>query len=72
MNNLILTAMDLFLAGTDTASAYLEWFTLYMMLHPDVQEKCQKEIDSVIGNRPAQLTDRSNTHYVEATILEIM
>jgi cytochrome P450 len=71
MQNLIMTVMDVFLAGTDTVSSYLEWFTLYMLLYPEVQTKCQKEIDSVIGNRPVDHDDRANTHYMEATILEI-
>ena len=37
------------LAGTDTVSAFLEWFVLYMTVFPDVQEKCFEEIERVIG-----------------------
>ena len=56
------------LAGTDTVSAFIEWFVLYMTVFPDVQEKCFKEIEEVIGNRGATLKDRANTHYMEATL----
>ena len=56
------------LAGTDTVSAFIEWFVLYMTVFPDVQEKCFNEIEKVIGNRGATLKDRANTHYMEATL----
>ncbi len=72
INNLLTTLEDVFLAGSDTVSAFLEWFTLYMMRYPEVQERCQREIDAVIGDRPAVVGDRNDTHYVEATILEVM
>ena len=39
--------LDLFFAGTDTTAASLSWFLLYMILYPDVQKKCQEEIDRV-------------------------
>ena len=56
------------LAGTDTVSAFLEWFVLYMTAFPDVQEKFFREIETVIGSRSATLKDRACTHYVEATL----
>ena len=56
------------LAGTDTVSAFLEWFVLYMTAFPDVQEKCFREVERVIGSRGATLKDRASTHYVEATL----
>ena len=35
------------LAGTDTTAASLSWFILYMIRFPEVQRKCQQEIDKV-------------------------
>ncbi len=64
--------MDLFFAGTDTVSSYLEWFATYMAHFPDVQEKMYKEIEKEIGSRIATVDDRANTHYVEAVIMEVM
>jgi cytochrome P450 len=37
--------------GTDTVSSFLEWFILYMVAFPDVQEKVADEIRSVVGDR---------------------
>ena len=53
-------------------STFLEWFTLYMVAFPEVQEKLYAEVCSVIGERSATLEDRSATHFAEATILEVM
>ena len=38
---------DLFIAGTETSSTTLDWAMLYMMEFPDIQKKCQQEIDEV-------------------------
>ncbi|XP_033748007.1 cytochrome P450 2U1-like [Pecten maximus] len=64
--------IDLFNAGTDTTSNTLEWAALYMISFPDVQGKCQQEIDEVVGQgRQVRLSDRQRMPYVEATLLEI-
>ncbi|XP_069599974.1 cytochrome P450 2U1 [Ranitomeya imitator] len=63
---------DLFIAGTDTTTNTLLWSLLYMCLHPNVQEKVQAEIDSVIGrDRPPSLTDKIQMPFTEATIMEV-
>ncbi|XP_071975428.1 cytochrome P450 2U1 [Engystomops pustulosus] len=63
---------DLFIAGTDTTTNTLLWSLLYMCHHPDVQEKVQAEIDSVIGrDRPPSLTDKIQMPFTEATIMEV-
>ncbi|KAM4052608.1 cytochrome P450 2U1 [Anomaloglossus baeobatrachus] len=63
---------DLFIAGTDTTTNTLLWSLLYMCLHPNVQEKVQAEIDSVIGReRPPSLTDKIQMPFTEATIMEV-
>jgi cytochrome P450 len=55
---LIVTAMDLFGAGSETTATTLSWALVYMILYPDVQSKMQKEIDDVIGEREPSLDDR--------------
>ncbi|KAG8454089.1 hypothetical protein GDO86_000649 [Hymenochirus boettgeri] len=63
---------DLFIAGTDTTTNTLLWSLLYMCVYPDVQEKVQAEIDTVIGrDRPPSLTDKCQMPFTEATIMEI-
>jgi len=62
----------LFMAGTDTTANTLLWGVLYMMIHPDIQAKVQKEIDHVVGrDRLPTCADRSNLPYTEATLIEI-
>ena len=39
--------LDLFLAGTETSSTTLDWLLLYMVAFPEVQTRCQKDIDKV-------------------------
>ena len=41
---LIVTAMDLFGAGSETTATTLSWAVLYMILYPEVQAKIHKEI----------------------------
>ena len=36
-------------AGIDTTRFTLNWFVCFMTAHPDIQKKCQEEIDRVIG-----------------------
>ena len=65
------TIRDLFVAGTDTSTTTIKWLILYMIRYPDVQTKCQQEIDDVIGsNHTPTASDKSNMPYVEATIHE--
>ncbi|XP_078698204.1 cytochrome P450 2J1-like [Branchiostoma floridae x Branchiostoma belcheri] len=64
---------DLFLAGTETTASTLNWALLYMLRHPDVQEKVQQEISSTIGQDVTpSVSHRSQLPYTEAVITEVM
>ena len=41
--------VDLFMAGTDTTTTAISWFLLHMLHRPEIQKRCQNELDSVIG-----------------------
>ncbi|XP_023650393.2 cytochrome P450 2J2-like [Paramormyrops kingsleyae] len=70
--NLCYCALDLFVAGTETTSTTLYWGLLYMIKYPDIQEKVQAEIDSVIGrSRQPNMADRPNMPYTDAVIHEV-
>ncbi|XP_054460498.1 cytochrome P450 2U1 [Anoplopoma fimbria] len=63
---------DLFIAGTDTTANSVLWVLLYMVLHPDIQDKVQTEIDEVVGkHRILSLTDKGSLPFTEATIMEV-
>ncbi|XP_036399224.1 cytochrome P450 2D15-like isoform X1 [Megalops cyprinoides] len=63
--------VDLYFAGTDTTSNTLLTAFLYLMTHPDVQERCQGEIDAVLGEKEqASYEDRHRMPYMQAMIHE--
>ncbi|XP_006823373.1 cytochrome P450 2U1-like [Saccoglossus kowalevskii] len=64
--------VDIFGAGTETVVTTLIWGLLFMVLHPEIQERVYNELDQVVGaNRLPRLDDRKHLPYTEATLLEI-
>ena len=62
--------LELFLAGSETTYNTLDWAFLFMAEHPEIQEKCFKEINDVVGGKYIDYADRVKLPYVEATIYE--
>ena len=46
-NALCEVIFDLFIGGAETTTTTLDWSLLYFVEHPEIQEKCQEEIDRV-------------------------
>nr|XP_056705311.1 cytochrome P450 2C29-like [Euleptes europaea] len=64
--------IDFFAAGTETSTTTLRWALLYMVAYPDVQEKLQKEIHTVLG--PSHVIcyeDRKKLPYSNAVLHEV-
>lgn len=69
---MIMYCLDLYFAGTDTTSNTLLTGFLYLSTHPQIQERCQKEIDEVLaGKDEPTFDDRHNMPYVQAMIHEV-
>lgn len=70
---LVSVCADLFGAGSETTSNTSAFGILYMMLYPEVQEKLQKELDTVVGkNRLPSILDKPSLPYTEAVLTEIL
>lgn len=69
--NMLRVIQDLFLAGSETSSTTLDWALLYMIEYPEIQRKCQKEIEQIVGDKQIEYSDRIKLPYVDATIMEI-
>jgi len=74
-NQLVATVIDLFAAGTETASSAIRWAVLYLARQPELQEKIYQELrDGMSGdinnNKLPSYNDRSKFPLTEATIME--
>ena len=67
---LTIIILDLFAAGSETSSTTLRWAVLFLTLHPEVQERCQAELD-VLASSPG-MEDMARLPYCQATILEVL
>lgn len=72
IDSLVWCMVDLFEGGTETTTNTLRWALLYLIKYPDIQEKVRAEIDQVIGSRPPTLSDKTNMHYTNAFIHEVL
>ncbi len=59
-------------AGSNTVLTSLEWATLILATHPNVQKKLQQEIDDIIGKeRSPKYVDRNQMPYLQAFMWEL-
>lgn len=68
---IIWSAASLYGAAADTTVITLTAFTAAMILFPEVQQKAQDEIDSVVGaERLPTFADRESLPYLDALVME--
>lgn len=68
---LIMVILDLFIAGAQSTSNTLDFVLMSLVLNKEIQAKCHREIDSVLGDAQLpSLKDKSKLAYIEALILE--
>ncbi|KAK1224441.1 hypothetical protein PQX77_012663 [Marasmius sp. AFHP31] len=66
-------AFSAYAAGAETTVSALLTFILVMTLHPEVQVRAQKEIESVVGpGGLPDINDRSSLPYINAVIAEVL
>ncbi|KAF5372636.1 hypothetical protein D9758_005285 [Tetrapyrgos nigripes] len=64
---------NMYSGGSDASAITLEWFILAMLAYPEVQQKCQEELDSVVGrSRMPRFSDQEVLPYIRATAREVM
>ncbi|TFK21782.1 cytochrome P450 [Coprinopsis marcescibilis] len=67
------TAATFYAAASATTTTSVNNFILSMMMHPDIQKKAQKELDSVVGSgRLPQFSDAPQLPYIFAVLKESM
>ncbi|KAH9489489.1 Cytochrome P450 2J6 [Bulinus truncatus] len=70
--NLLKSVFDLLMAGTETTSTTICWFVLYILHHPDAQQKIYDEICQHVGtDRTLTLQDKPSLIYLSAAIMEV-
>ena len=62
----------LFAAGHETTANTITWTLLLLAQNPDIKQKLQTEIDTVIGNRRATMDDLRQLSYTEMVVKESM
>ncbi|EDS41084.1 cytochrome P450 2L1 [Culex quinquefasciatus] len=66
---MLMTILDLFLAGGLNTSTVTDLLLLMMVVRPDIQAKVHQEIDNHLN--PIRWSDRSQLPFVEAVIMEV-
>lgn len=70
---LLRSISDLFIAGTHTTSTSIQWALLYLITHPDVQNKMRHEMDMVLGvSRLPSYENRHSLPYCQAVVSEVL
>jgi cytochrome P450 len=62
----------MFLAGHETSATVLSWVWAMLSQHPDVEQRLQAEMESVLGERRPTFQDLPNLVYTRAVIEECM
>ncbi|KAJ6793578.1 cytochrome P450 71A9-like [Iris pallida] len=63
--------MNIFVAGSDTSSASVEWTMAELMRHPSVMKKAQEEVRSIVGKKgKVEESDLDRLYYLKCVLKE--
>uniref|UniRef100_G3N537 Steroid 21-hydroxylase n=1 Tax=Gasterosteus aculeatus TaxID=69293 RepID=G3N537_GASAC len=72
-DHVLMTAAEAFGAGVETTSTTLLWILVYLLHHPEVQQRVQEELDEQVGGeRAVSMSDRGRLPYLDCVINEGM
>ncbi|XP_013855193.1 cytochrome P450 17A2 [Austrofundulus limnaeus] len=72
-DHVLMTVAETFGAGVETTSTTLLWILAYLLHHPEVQERVQKELDEHVGSeRAVSVSDRGQLPFLDCVINEGM
>ncbi|KAJ6793579.1 cytochrome P450 71A9-like [Iris pallida] len=64
--------MNIFVAGSDTSSASVEWTMAELMRHPSVMRKAQNEVRSIVGKKgKVEESDLDRLQYLKCVLKEV-
>ncbi|GMI70070.1 cytochrome P450, family 71, subfamily A, polypeptide 22 [Hibiscus trionum] len=65
--------LDMFIGGTDTTKATIEWTMAELLKHPNAMNKVQEEVRNVVGNKSkVEMDDISRMGYLKCVIKETL
>ena len=59
------------ISGSENTFGALDWAILLMSENPEIQKRCQEEMDTVVGDKRVQYSERVSLKYVNATLFEV-
>ncbi|KZO93034.1 cytochrome P450 [Calocera viscosa TUFC12733] len=62
----------LLLASQDMTRVSIQYFFLAMVLHPEVAQQAQKQLNTVVGSRPPSFDDQPRLPWIEAILKETL
>ncbi|XP_034020066.1 steroid 17-alpha-hydroxylase/17,20 lyase [Thalassophryne amazonica] len=70
-DHVLMIAAEAFGAGVETTSTTLLWILAYLLHHPEVQQRAQRELDEQVGgDRAVCMSDRGRLPYLDCVINE--
>jgi cytochrome P450 len=64
--------LTILIAGHDTSTALLTWALYLLSCYPEVRTSVQNEVTSVLGRKPANLSDLSRLEYLDQVLKETL